>query len=111
MTKMDKIGMGLGAALDELAALQLIELHPLSPVMEQQDSALASIKSGLVALRDFGSAYRRFGSQPAFTASQHIQPVLILKQTSLGCDEARASIALVGSGVHPDPAIPVLYSL
>jgi hypothetical protein len=30
MTKMDKLGMRLGAARDELATLQLTELHPLS---------------------------------------------------------------------------------
>jgi hypothetical protein len=30
MTKMDSLGMGLGAALDELAAIQLIELHPVT---------------------------------------------------------------------------------
>jgi len=36
MTKMDKLGMGLGAALDELATLQLIKLHPLPQTMERQ---------------------------------------------------------------------------
>jgi hypothetical protein len=36
MTKMDSLGMGLGAALDELAALQLTELHLLPQNMERQ---------------------------------------------------------------------------
>jgi hypothetical protein len=43
---------------DELAALQLTELHPLPPTMERQDSGLASIKS-VVALRDFDAAFDR----------------------------------------------------
>jgi len=30
MTKMDSLGVGLAAARDELAALQLIELHPVT---------------------------------------------------------------------------------
>jgi hypothetical protein len=53
MTKMDELGMGIGAALDELAALQLTKLHPLPQTMERQDSGLASTKSGFAALRDF----------------------------------------------------------
>jgi hypothetical protein len=42
MTKMDKLGMGLGAARDELAALQLTELHPLSQTMEQVTACCAA---------------------------------------------------------------------
>jgi len=33
---MDSLGMGLAAARDELAALQLIEPHPLPQTMERQ---------------------------------------------------------------------------
>jgi hypothetical protein len=36
MTKMDSLGMGLGAARDELATLQLTELHALPQTMEWQ---------------------------------------------------------------------------
>jgi hypothetical protein len=36
MTKMDVPAMGLGVAPDELAALQLTELHPLLQTMERQ---------------------------------------------------------------------------
>ena len=62
MTKMDSLGMGLGAARDELATLQLTELpKPWSG----KDSGLASTKSGLAALRDFGSANRRVWTAPA----------------------------------------------
>jgi hypothetical protein len=35
MTKMDSLGMGLGAGRDELAPLQLIELYPLPQTMER----------------------------------------------------------------------------
>jgi hypothetical protein len=62
MTKMDRLGMGIGAARDELATLWLTELHPLPQTMERQGCGLASTKSGLAALREFNSAYRRFGS-------------------------------------------------
>jgi hypothetical protein len=62
MTKMDSLGMGLGAARDELATLQLTGLHSLPPIMSGKHIGLASIKSGLAALRDFDPAYRRFGS-------------------------------------------------
>ena len=54
--------MGLGAARDELATLQLTELHPLPQTMERQGCGLASTKSGLAALRDFDAAFDRFGS-------------------------------------------------
>jgi hypothetical protein len=36
MTKMNSLGMGLGAERDELAPLQLTELHPLAQTMERQ---------------------------------------------------------------------------
>jgi hypothetical protein len=61
MTKMDSLGMGLGAARDELATLQLTELHPLPKPWSGKDSGLASPKSGLAALRDFDAAFDRFG--------------------------------------------------
>jgi hypothetical protein len=48
MTKMDSLGMGLGAALDELAAPQFIELHLQPTTIGDQDSGLTSIKSGLL---------------------------------------------------------------
>jgi hypothetical protein len=38
----------------------MIKLHPLPPTVERQDSGLASIKSGLAALRDFDAAFGRF---------------------------------------------------
>src|SRR5262249_4015823 len=47
---------------DELAALQLTELHRLPRTIKRQDSGWASIKSGLIALRDFDAAFDRFGS-------------------------------------------------
>jgi hypothetical protein len=47
------------------------ELHPLPQTMEQQGCGLASAKSGLAALREFNSAYPRFGS---FSANPLIQP-------------------------------------
>jgi hypothetical protein len=47
---------------DELAPFQLTKLHPLPPTVERQNSGLASIKSGLAALRDFDAARDRFGS-------------------------------------------------
>jgi hypothetical protein len=49
---------------NELAALQLTELHPLPQTRERQDSGLASIKSGLAAVRDFALAGVRSGSKP-----------------------------------------------
>src|SRR5262249_14814746 len=45
------------------ASIQLTELHPLHAILERQDSGLASIKSGLVALRDFALAGVRLGSK------------------------------------------------
>ena len=54
--------MGLGAARDELATLQLTELHPLPQAMERQECGLPSIKSGLAALRDFDPDNVRLGS-------------------------------------------------
>ena len=43
---MDNPGSGaLGAVRDELAALQLTELHPLPQTMERQGRGLASTKS------------------------------------------------------------------
>jgi hypothetical protein len=50
---------------NELATLQSTGLHPLPPTMERQDSGLASIESGLVALRDFDAAFDRVGSSVA----------------------------------------------
>jgi len=58
---MDSLGMGLGAPRDELATLQLTELHSLPQTMERQGYALASTKSGLAALRDFASANAALG--------------------------------------------------
>ena len=66
---------------DELATLELIELHPLPPTVERQDSGLASIKSGLVALRDFDAALDRFGSKARITAAHHLQPLFLNKET------------------------------
>ena len=60
---------GLGAAPDELATLQLTELHPLPQTIERQGRGLASIKSGLAALRDFDAAFDRFGSPPEVAVS------------------------------------------
>jgi hypothetical protein len=42
---------------------------------------LASIKSALVALRDFDPAYVSKGSQAAVTAAQHWRPVMLDQQT------------------------------
>jgi hypothetical protein len=59
---MDSLGMGLGAARDELATLQLTELHPLPQTMERQGERIGKHQVRLAALRDFDAAFDRFGS-------------------------------------------------
>jgi hypothetical protein len=59
---MDSLGMGLGAARDELAPLQLTECIRCPKPWSGKGNGLASTKSGLAALRDFDAAFDRFGS-------------------------------------------------
>ena len=50
---------------DELAPFQLTELHARPPSEGDQHNGLTGVSQGLVAVRDFELAYRRFGSKPA----------------------------------------------
>src|SRR5262249_51265847 len=56
---------------NELAPFELIQLHPLP--IESPRNSIADCQASsqrLAALRDFGSAYRRFGSTARITATQ-----------------------------------------
>jgi hypothetical protein len=54
---------------DELAPFPLMEMHPLL-LPRVQHSGLASIKSGLAALRDFGPTTNGEGKKPYTTATR-----------------------------------------
>src|SRR5262249_11561198 len=56
----------------QLASLQPVELHQPAP-SQHQHNGLASIKSGLAALRDFDPAYRRYGSFTSFPLSRRVR--------------------------------------
>src|SRR5262249_35536270 len=96
----------------QLASLQPVELHQTAP-SQHQHNGLASIKSGLAALRDFDPTYRRYGSFTSFALSRRVRfapraelpqrhdllVVLDLVARSIGSDrlgnEARRQVAVM----------------
>src|SRR5262249_55482078 len=67
--------------LDDPQGESRLARHGPSKPWSDKDSGLASIKSGLVALRDFAAPYDRSGSRVPITASQHCSPLRLDERT------------------------------
>jgi hypothetical protein len=69
---------------DELAALQLTELHPLSQPWSDRIADWQASSQAFIALRNFNAAFDRFGSKAEITAPQYYCPFRLNQRTLAG---------------------------